>query len=172
MSEEQPSPRHRALAWAKEIALTLIVGVVLILGMSWLRAPSLDHAPDFTLLDLHGEPVNLADYRGQTVVVNFWATWCGPCRMEAPSFSAFAEAHPDVPVLGVVADGPPAKVRATAKDIGITYPVLLGDRETLAAYEVSAFPTTVVVNPDGSVRWVHTGMMMRPMIAWSTGRIW
>lgn len=139
----------------------------------YLRAPDLpEAAPDFELQDLDGNPVRLSDFEGQTVVLNFWATWCGPCRAEAPSFSAFAEAHPDVPVLGLVADGPPNKVRAVADDLGIRYRVISADPETLRAYGVSIFPTTVVVNPDGSVRWAHAGLMFRPHLAWTTGRLW
>ncbi len=171
-AQEKPPLRTRALRWAREAVITLVLGLVLLFGVSWLRAPDLGMAPDFTLLDLEGRPVSLSDFRGQTVVVNFWATWCAPCRVEAPSFSAFATAHPDVPVLGVAADGPAPKVKASARQIGITYPVLLGDAATLSAYQISAYPTTVVVNPDGSVRWVHTGIMVRPMIAWTTGRLW
>lgn len=172
MEETKPSPTQRAIGWARELVILLVVGLLMAFGVSWLRAPNLDTAPDFSLLDLEGNVVSLSDFEGETVVVNFWATWCAPCRVEAPSFSAFAEAHPDVVVLGVAADGPAPKLKAAKRDLGITYTVLQGDSATIAAYEVGAFPTTVVVNPDGSVRWVHTGMMFRPMIAWSTGHIW
>ncbi|MCO4746396.1 MAG: TlpA family protein disulfide reductase [Proteobacteria bacterium] len=167
-----PTKMQRVLGWARELGILVVVGLVVAFAVSWVRAPDLDVAPDFALPNLDGEVVSLSDFRGETVVVNFWATWCGPCRVEAPSFSSFAEAHPDVVVLGVAADGPAAKLRHAKKDLGITYTVLQAEGSVLEDYGVSAFPTTVVVNPDGSVRWVHTGMMMRPMIAWSTGRLW
>ena len=158
---------------ARELAILLVLAVPIMSGIGYLRAPSLpEQAPDFELVDLEGNRVALSDLRGQTVVVNFWATWCGPCRVEAPWFSSFATAHPDIPVLGVVADGPPNKARAIASRIGITYPVLVGDEAVLADYGVSMFPTTVVVAPDGSVRWAHAGLMTRPQLAWTTGNLW
>ncbi len=166
-------PTRRVLGWARDLVLVAFLGVLGMVGFGWARAPSLpDEAPPFTLSDLDGQPLSLEDLRGRTVVLNFWATWCGPCRVEAPTFSAFAEAHPDVAVIGVVADGPPAKVRKVASDLGITYPVVMGDRAVFEAYGVDTYPTTVVVTADGGVRWAHTGIMLRPHLAWVSGKLW
>lgn len=163
-------------SWLRQIAgwiATFVAMVVVVQGVGWLRAPALpDEAPDFTLADLDGAPVSLSDFRGHTVVVNFWATWCGPCRMEIPSFSAFSDANPDVVVLGVAADGPAGKLRKASKDLGITYTVLQGDAATLAAYGVNTFPTTVIVGPDGAVQAAHTGILLRPQLAWLAGTWW
>lgn len=148
---------------------TVLLAVVVMQVFGWLRAPALpDVAPDFALSDLDGEVVRLSDLRGTPVVVNFWATWCGPCRMEAPSFSRFARSHPEFTVLGVAADGPASKLRHAAGELGIEYLVLQGDRETLAAYDVDTFPTTVVVDRDGRVHATHTGMLLDPQIWWLT----
>ena len=155
---------------ARDLAFLVVAAVPITLGIGALRAPSLpDRAPHFQLADLDGNRVSLADFEGRTVVLNFWATWCGPCRMEAPAFDAFASAHPDVPVIGIALDGPPAKIRRTADELGMNYLILDGDPATFEAYGVSVYPTTVVVNPDGSVRWAHAGILARPQLAWITG---
>lgn len=171
--EEPPPLRDRLLRGLRSVVVSvvLIVGIMLVVG--WLRSPSLpDEAPPFVGFDLEGNQVTLADYAGQTVVLNFWATWCGPCRVEAPSFSSFAEAHPEVAVLGLAIDGPRGKVRQVAKDIGITYRVITVGPKVADTYQVAQLPTTVIVNPDGSVRWAHAGMMFRPQLAWLTGYVW
>jgi cytochrome c biogenesis protein CcmG, thiol:disulfide interchange protein DsbE len=117
-----------------------------------------DQAPGFELSDASGGSLTLADFRGQTVVLNFWATWCGPCRQETPAFAAFHEAHPDVPLIGVVTDaGDPGKVRRTIKTWGITWPDALDDGTASALYDVTVLPTTVIVGPDGQVRSAHVG---------------
>ena len=91
----------RWLRWLRDLGLGLALVVVVMVGMGWARAPDLpSEAPSFTLLDVDGNAVSLSDFAGKTVVLNFWATWCGPCRMEAPAFAGFARAHPEVPVLG------------------------------------------------------------------------
>ncbi|MCB9674037.1 MAG: TlpA family protein disulfide reductase [Alphaproteobacteria bacterium] len=145
--------------------LPLVALVVLWQGIGWVRAPALpDEAPPFRLRGPDGDVVALSDHRGRTVVLNFWATWCGPCMVEAPSFAAFAKANPDVTVIGMTADDDPAKVRKTAKDLGLDYPLAMADRETLAAYGVSTFPTTVIIGPDGTIRTAHTGILFRPQI--------
>jgi thiol-disulfide isomerase/thioredoxin len=147
----------------------VLLAIVAMQVVGWLRAPALpDLAPDFTLRDLDGESVQLSALRGQPVVVNFWATWCGPCRIEAPAFSRFANAHPEFAVLGVAADGPASKLRKSAEEIGIDYRVLQGDRATLRAYGVDTFPTTVVVASDGRVHASHTGMLLDPQLWWLT----
>jgi thiol-disulfide isomerase/thioredoxin len=134
-----------------------------------LRAPELPpQAPDFTLATVDGETLRLSQFRGQTVVLNFWATWCAPCQVEMPSFAAFAENNPDVVVLGLASDVDPAKVRKSARDAGVGYPVLMADRSVLEAYEINAYPTTVVVGPEGEVDAVHMGMLFRPQLWWMT----
>jgi cytochrome c biogenesis protein CcmG/thiol:disulfide interchange protein DsbE len=167
-----PWPR-RIFGWVRDgVGLVLFLGLGLV-GFGWLRAPDLpDEAPPFVLRDLDGAEVSLASLRGRPVVLNFWATWCGPCRLEIPSIAAFAEAHPDVVVVGIVADGPEGKVRAEARRLGATYPVLQNDGRVFDDYGVTTYPTTVFVNPDGTVRWVHTGLVTRPQLAWTTGHLW
>ncbi|MEZ4318458.1 MAG: TlpA disulfide reductase family protein [Myxococcota bacterium] len=148
-----------------EWMLPLVGIVVLWQAVGWVRAPALpDEAPPFHLESPDGTSISLADYRGRTVVLNFWATWCGPCMVEAPSFATFAQNNPDVTVIGMAADHDPAKVRKTAKDLGLTYPMAMADRATLAAYGVDTFPTTVIVGPDGTIRTAHTGILFRPQI--------
>lgn len=130
------------------------------MGLALLRAPALPGiAPDLTLLSLEGRTVTLSELRGQTVVVNFWAPWCAPCRQEIPGFSRFATDHPDVVVLGVAVDDHPLRIKAAARELGITYPVLLGNADTKSAWGVSGLPTTVIVGKDGAVRLSWTGVM-------------
>lgn len=165
--------RERLLPTLRDV---VIIGALFLFGMplfAWLRAPSLpDEAPAFTLRDVAGQTVSLSDYAGQTVVLNFWATWCGPCRVEAPSFAAFARAHPDVPVLGIAVDGPAPKVRKVARDLGMDYRILMADRKVVEDYGISVYPTTIVVGPEGDVRWSNAGMMFRPQLAWAAGKVW
>lgn len=172
MDDDAPS----GPSWGRQIAswvATLAGLLVLVQLAGWVRAPSLpDAAPPFALADLDGSLVSLADFQGRTVILNFWATWCGPCRVEIPSFSAFADAHPEMTVLGIAADGDPAKLRRTARDLGMTYPVLRADRATLAAYGVTTYPTTVIVGPNGEVARAHTGILFRPQLAWLAGTWW
>ena len=164
--------KRRILRQVRDWALFLVIGFLLFHLMGQWRAPELpESAPDFALVDLENEPVNLSDFRGQPVVLNFWATWCAPCKMEIPSFSAFADANPDIPVLGIAVDGSPEELKAAAEDLGITYRVLLGRRDVQERYGVSTLPTTVIIAPDGEVHTVHVGMMFRPQLEWAT-RLW
>jgi len=163
------SRRSRVNELFRVWVLPLLAGVALVQVVGWLRSPSFDGpAPDFALKDLAGQEVHLSDYKGRTVILNFWATWCAPCRAEIPSFSAFASKHPEIAVLGVAADGTPGQLKAAAKSFGITYPVLIGDPATLRAYQIGSFPTTVVIGPDGDVRTAHVGLMFGPQIWWAT----
>jgi thiol-disulfide isomerase/thioredoxin len=171
---EEPGGRWRTAArWARDLLVLAVVALVGGRAIGWLRAPSLpESAPPFELRDVAGQAVSLSDFEGQTVVLNFWATWCGPCRLETPAFDRFARAHPDVVVLGIAADGPAGKVRKVAEELGATYPILMGDPATLAAYDVGLYPTTVVVGPDGTIRTAHAGLMFRAQLAWATGHVW
>lgn len=172
-ASDKPTWGARLRSWAWQ-GFTMLAGLAVLLPLiGWVRAPSLpDQAPDFALQDLSGEVVSLEDFRGQTVVLNFWATWCGPCRVEIPAFSSFATDHPDVPVLGIVQDGPASKVRHFAKQHDMAYPVLMGDGQVFKDYKVSMYPTTVVVGPDGQIKHAHAGIMYGAYLRWMTGHIW
>ena len=100
--------RSRLRSGLMELLRLLLVLAVATTIFGRLRAPSQQGtAADFTLPDLQGQPVSLSDLRGREVVLNFWATWCGPCRAELPMLAAWARAHPEVVVLGISADRDP-----------------------------------------------------------------
>lgn len=164
---------QRLRGWAKEVIFLIVGLAVMIPVVGWLRAPELPaEAPGFLLEDLSGETVSLEAYRGQTVVLNFWATWCGPCRAEIPTLNRFAEAHPEIPVLAIAEDGQARHLEAFAKRYEMTYPVLRATPQVLRSYKVKAYPTTVIVGPDGQVEKIHTGVVYGPYLRWLTGTLW
>lgn len=173
-TQEEPEPRPWWRRWGPGLLQAggvAVAAIVLMTLVGWIRGPFLPpEAPAFNLRDLDGEAVALSDFRGQAVLLNFWATWCGPCRAEAPALSRFDQRHPDILVLGIAADGSPAQLRRSAEDLGITYRILRADRATLDRYKVSSFPTTVLVTEEGRVATTYTGMMMDPqleLLRWS-----
>jgi thiol-disulfide isomerase/thioredoxin len=150
--------------WGVALGLT-VLGFWLI--SEW-RAPDLpDNAPNWTMQNLEGEQVSLSDFKGSTVVLNFWAHWCGPCQMEIPAFSSFAKTHPDIVVLGISVDGSAQEVRGHAKRLSIDYPVLIATHEVQRNYKVSTLPTTIIVGPDGKIDDVHVGMMLEAQLEWA-----
>lgn len=161
-----PTLLRRVLHVSRDWGLTLLFGALLFHGVGQWRAPDLpDAAPDFTLQTVDGETVQLSSLRGQTVVLNFWATWCGPCRVEIPQFSGFADAHPDIPVLGIATDGTVGELKAAREKLDIRYPVLRADAATVQAYGVDTLPTTVIVGPDGRIEAAHAGILTRPQLS-------
>ncbi|MFZ5477890.1 MAG: TlpA family protein disulfide reductase [Myxococcota bacterium] len=168
---DAPEPAgKRAARWVRDLALGLAGAAALFVFVGWLRAPELpDAAPPLSLPALTGETVSLADLRGKTVVLNFWATWCGPCKLELPTLTSFAEENPDVPVLFVAVDGKPEALRAFAEANDMPLDRVLVDTTGVKrAYSVSTLPTTVVVGPDGDVRGAHAGIILGPQLAWMT----
>ena len=125
--------------------------------------PSADPAPLFTLVDLEGNAVSLADYRGKTVIIDFWATWCPPCIFQVPELNKLWVAHQeqeDVAVLGVAIDVEGAEVVGPwVKEQGVEYTILIGDEGLAAEYGAPGFPTLVVVRPDGTVESMHVGLI-------------
>jgi peroxiredoxin len=148
------------------IALEVLLVVAVFLGVSAYQTRkhlSGEPAPAFTLLDLEGRQVSLGAYRHKKVLLHFWATWCGVCRMELPSVRSFHRSlNEDEVLLTIVEDADDVDaLRAFAREHALTYPILLGTRETLRAYRVSSFPTNYFVNGDGTVRTTTVGLSTR-----------
>ncbi|MBI3160264.1 MAG: TlpA family protein disulfide reductase [Chloroflexi bacterium] len=124
-------------------------------------------APDFELLDVNGQTVRLSDQQGKAVVVNFWATWCAPCRFEMPTLDAAARQYPDdLLVLAVNYDEPPERVRAYADELGLGFaPLLDPGGETQTLYRVRGYPSTYFVDREGVIQAVHIGMLTEDSLA-------
>ena len=108
-------------------------------------------APDFTLTDMEGNNVSLSDYKGNVIIINFWATWCGTCKFEIPDLiDLYKKYDGDVVVLGISLDyDGPTVVPPFANQYGINYPVLYGDSNIAGAYgNVTGIPTTFIIDRD------------------------
>ncbi|WP_100642395.1 TlpA disulfide reductase family protein [Alteromonas facilis] len=117
-------------------------------------------APDFTLPSRDGDNRRLLEERGNIVMVNFWASWCGPCREELPAMEALQQKYQDLgfTVLAVNVDDKPEKANILLDDIEVTFPVLFDSNGNVSeTYNVSAMPTTVFVDRNGLSRLTHKG---------------
>lgn len=126
-----------------------------------------DLAPDFVLADLDGNEVRLSDYAGETVILNFWATWCAPCRVEMPELQAVQEdyAFADVNVLAVNQGEDAERVRDFYDEVGLSLPGLLdSDGKVGQTYGAFFLPSTLFINPDGEITVFHRGIISRKQV--------
>ena len=141
----------------------LVFGLMLsVLTASSLASSGLtgQSAPDFVLKSSSGENMRLSEFRGDVVMINFWATWCGPCRQEMPLLDELYSRYQRVGfnLLGVNIDDDSSRAMAMIDELGVSFPVLFDDRKEVSKlYEVGAMPVTVIVDRAGQVRYVHQG---------------
>jgi cytochrome c biogenesis protein CcmG/thiol:disulfide interchange protein DsbE len=117
-------------------------------------------APDFSITDLDGQTVALRSYRGKVVLLNFWATWCEPCRKEIPRFLEFQKQYgpQGFQVLGVSLDDSDKPVRKFRDEFKITYPVVMGDAKLAESYGgVLGLPISFIIDQDGRIAAKHVG---------------
>jgi peroxiredoxin len=117
-------------------------------------------APDFTLKNLAGGNLRLNEQRGRVVLVNFWATWCGPCKQEMPHLTRLYDKYraAGFVLLGVNVDEDPRQAAAVAARLGVSFPVLFdADKTVSRLYDLQSMPATVLIDRDGRVRYLHRG---------------
>lgn len=168
--------------WSLFTGIILLAGAVLFSGISIAQQKGVDLnaqkpitdpnttdvkplAPDFELKTIQGKTVRLSDYRGKVVLLNFWATWCPPCRQEIPDFIKMTKTKDPAHfvVLGLtLQSGTPEQISKFAESMGMNYPILYGEQSTMLKLTqlyggVSAIPTSFLIDPDGRVQKRYLG---------------
>lgn len=123
--------------------------------------------PDFKATTLEGREFHFADYKNQAVIINFWATWCPPCREEMPLFqNAFTTYSPDLVVLGINAGEETNLVQRFVEDYQISFPVLLdSDSSIQRQFSIQGFPTTFFLDKGGFLRAYHIGLLTPSLLS-------
>lgn len=119
-------------------------------------------APDFTLKSRSGENVKLSELRGEVVMINFWASWCAPCRQEMPLLEEMYKKYNDLGfvLLGVNVEEDSSKAGDLLKEVPVSFPVLFDNKNDVTKlYKVVAMPSTVMVDRDGKMRYLHRGYL-------------
>jgi len=117
-------------------------------------------APDFTLKNQQGTNLNLAEQRGEIILINFWASWCGPCRKEMPVLQKLQDKYQDlgVQVWGINVEQENQAGKDFLADLDLRFPIFFDQTNSLSkTYQVEAMPTTVIIDRDGNVRFVFQG---------------
>ena len=125
-------------------------------------APSKSPAPDFTLKSNSGKNIKLSELRGQVVMINFWASWCGPCRQEMPLLEQLYKKYKPMgfTLLGVNVEENSNDAIKWLKGMEVSFPILFDNESKVSdGYNVSAMPTTLIIDRDGNMRYYHRGYM-------------
>lgn len=145
-----------------KFALNLLVLFALSNGATMAAVAPQSAAPDFTLRSVSGPNFRLQEQRGRVVLINFWASWCGPCRQEIPHLNRLYDKYraAGFVLLAVNVDENAGNAADLALKLGLRFPVLLDtDKAVSHLYELSTMPSTVLIDRDGRVRYVHKGYL-------------
>ncbi|MBM7691390.1 peroxiredoxin [Peribacillus deserti] len=150
------------------IVLLLLLSVAIVQAMDNKQekaSPGIEEgnsAPDFELKTLEGKSVKLSDYRGKKVMLNFWATWCPPCKKEIPEMEEYSKQMADDQVILAVNMDPAADVKGFAAKMGMTFPILLdSENEVNTTYKVISIPTTYFIDSNGVIKKKILGAMTK-----------
>jgi peroxiredoxin len=131
-------------------------------------------APDFELQTYDGEAIRLDAFKGQPVLINFWATWCGPCRIEMPAIqSKFTEFEPELAVLAVNFDESASEIEKFSEELGLSFELLVdpGGVVNQQVYQVRAYPSSFFIDSEGIIQVVHLGLMTENQLDDYLGRV-
>jgi len=147
---------------------TVIVLLWSVLAPATALGDTYPQAPDFTLKDLNGNRISLSDFRGKVLFLNFWATWCPPCRAEIPDFIEAYKEYKDegLEILGISVDqASPDKVRQFVEKNSMNYRVAMFTADLINDYQPGrAIPTTIIIDREGRIRHKQVGMMSKKML--------
>jgi cytochrome c biogenesis protein CcmG/thiol:disulfide interchange protein DsbE len=157
--------------WKKLFTMCLLMGLGSSPFSAWAdpfeqlgvaRPRTSKQAPDFVLHDLHGKKVSLNQFKGKPILINFWATWCGPCKEELPSIQRLHDAsksNGDIQIVAISIDRSNIeKVNQYARDLNLTFPILLDpDRIARKPYFVRSLPTSYLIDADGKLQGFISG---------------
>lgn len=153
--------QHKSIArFHNFLMLTIMSIIVLCTSINTFAADAKGPAPDFTLASKNGNNIRLQEQLGDVVLINFWASWCGPCREELPHLETLQQEYADLgfTILAVNVDEDPSKADILLNDIPVSFPVLFDVNDDVSKlYKVKAMPTTVIVDRDGNQRLLHHG---------------
>ena len=145
-----------------------IMFIVLSMLLATSALAQLKKAPDFALKSADGKTYELSKFRGKVVIVNFWATWCGPCRREIPDFIQLYKTYKvqGLEIIGISVDQDGwESVTPYMKESGINYPIVMQDEKVVANYgNFGGIPTTFIVDGKGTIVFEHSGVMTRAQL--------
>ncbi|OYD07834.1 thiol-disulfide oxidoreductase ResA [Paludifilum halophilum] len=159
--------------WIRRILLVVMAGMVAFalyqtISGKQSKSPEVgEKAPDFELKTLDGETMKLSDLRGQAVLINFWATWCEPCRDEMPAIQNVYDRYKEqgFEVVAVNIAEAPVSVRGFARQLELDFPILLDrDRKVTNQYDIGPIPSSLLIDQEGKVVRKHSGQMQEKQI--------
>jgi cytochrome c biogenesis protein CcmG/thiol:disulfide interchange protein DsbE len=156
--QQTQKKRQKRILMAFGIAVSVLIGGILLLGTDTEGA----RVPDFTADTLTGESVHLSDYRGQVIMLNFWATWCPPCRAEMPTIEAAYEQYHDqgFAVFAINNAEHPAQIQPFADALSLRFSIVLDTEARLQrTFAISGYPTSLFISPNGDLYAKHSGML-------------